>query len=233
MKNPSELPDVRTILQATAFGVAGEAALDAACRLARVEHFKVATLLSAAGEQPDYLRLVVRGHIEVLARNSRGDEFAVGFITPGGWATWLACFMEQAPDNDFYSSASASCLALPVAGVRALCAEFPQMYPLIIRQIGRRMRLLIEWTGQSVLVEPVQRLAKLLHILVREQQVTAGSVTLHITQARLAGLARCSRQTANELIGVLETKGLVVCAYSAVEIPDVAALAAFADAAVG
>jgi len=62
MKNPSELPDVRTILRATAFGVAGEAALDAACRLARVEHFKVATLLSAAGEQPDYLRLVVRGH---------------------------------------------------------------------------------------------------------------------------------------------------------------------------
>jgi CRP-like cAMP-binding protein len=111
-----------------------------------------------------------------------------------------------------------------------LCERYPQIYPVIIRQIGRRMRLLIEWTGQSVLVGPVQRLAKLLHIMAREQQLVAGSAKLHVTQARLASLARCSRQTANELIGVLEQKGLLVCGYSAVEIPDLDRLAEFADA---
>lgn len=230
MTNPSAVPDLRSLLQSTAFGVAGDAALDAACRVARIEQFKVPTLLSAAGEQPAYLRLVVKGHIEVIARNSSDAEFVVGYITTGGWATWLACFMAQPPENDFYCSASSTLVALPIADVRALCERFPQIYPAIIRQIGRRMRLLIEWTGQSVLVGPVQRMAKLLHILAREQQVESGSIKLNVSQARLAGLARCSRQTANELIGVLEKKGLLVSGYSSVEIPELTRLAAFADA---
>jgi len=229
MTNPSSSLDLRSLLQTSAFGVAGDDALDAACRLARVEHFKVPTLLSAAGEQPSYLRMVVKGHIEVIARSSGGAEFVVGYITAGGWATWLACFMERPPENDFYSSASAEFITFPISEVRALCERHPQIYPAIIRQIGRRMRLLIEWTGQSVLVGPVQRLAKLLHIMAREQQLVEGRAKLHVTQARLASLARCSRQTANELIGVLEQKGLLVCGYSAVEIPDLNRLAAFAD----
>jgi len=229
MTNPNSQLDLRSHLQATAFGALGDEALDVACRSARFEQFKVPTVLSVAGEQPSYLRLVVKGHIEVIARNSRGAEFVVGYITAGGWATWLACFMERPPENDFYSSASATLIALPITEVRALCERFPQIYPLIIRQIGRRMRLLIEWTGQSVLVGPVQRMAKLLHILAREQQVASGTVKLHVSQARLAGLARCSRQTANELIGVLEQKGLVVSGYSSIEIPEVNRLAEFAD----
>jgi CRP/FNR family transcriptional regulator, cyclic AMP receptor protein len=221
---------LRSLLQPTAFGAVGDVALDAACSAARIEHFKVPTLLSAAGEQPAYLRLVVKGHIEVIARNSSGAEFAVGYITAGGWATWLACFMAQPPENDFYCSPSSTLVALPVAEVRALCERYPQIYPVIIRQIGRRMRLLLEWTGQSVLVGPVQRMAKLLHILAREQQVESGSLKLHVSQARLASLARCSRQTANTLLGVLEKKGLLVIGYSSVEIPELARLAAFADA---
>lgn len=231
MTNPNSYLDLRLLLQPTAFGAVGDEALDAACRSARIEQFKVPTLLSAAGEQPSHLRLVVKGNIEVIARNSSGAEFVVGYITSGGWATWLACFMERPPENDFYSSASATLIALPIAEVRALCERFPQIYPVIIRQIGRRMRLLIEWTGQSVLVGPVQRMAKLLHILAREQQMAFGTVKLHVSQARLASLARCSRQTANELIGVLEHKGLVVSGYGFIEIPELNRLAVFADAA--
>ncbi|MEY2860212.1 MAG: hypothetical protein RL392_670 [Pseudomonadota bacterium] len=230
MTNPSAVPDIRLLLQSTVWGTAGDDVLDAACRVARVEQFKTATLLSAAGEQPSYLRLVVKGHIEVVARNAGGAEFVVGYITSGGWATWLACFMRQPPDNDFYSSSNATCIAMPIAEVQAVCERYPQTYPHIIRQIGRRMRLLIEWTGQSVLVGPVQRLAKLLHILARESPTVSNSAKLHVTQARLASLARCSRQTANTLIGVLEQKGLVVCGYSSVEIPNLQRLAAFADA---
>jgi CRP/FNR family cyclic AMP-dependent transcriptional regulator len=230
MTNPDSKADIRKHLAATAFGALGEPALEESCYAARIERFKVPTLLSAAGEQPQYLRLVVSGHIEVIARNASGVEFAVGYITPGGWATWLACFMESPPDNDFYSSASACFVTLPVQEVRHLCATYPQIYPLIIRQIGRRMRLLMEWTGQSVLVDSVQRVAKLLHILAREQQVQAGYAKLNVTQARVATLARCSRQTANEILGVLEQKGLLTLAYGSVEIPDLGRLATFADA---
>jgi CRP-like cAMP-binding protein len=65
--------------------------------------------------------------------------------------------------------------------------------------------------------------------MAREQQGENNQVSLSVTQARLASLARCSRQTANELLGVLEKNGLLVSAYSSVKIPDVSRLAAFAD----
>ncbi len=223
---------MRAVLQASVFGDAGPDALDAACSVARWEHFKVPTLLSRAGERSPYLRLVVKGHIEVLARNADGAEFVVGFITAGGWATWFSCFMDAPPDNDFYSSGSATLIALPITEVRALCERFPHLYPPIIRLIGRRMRLLIEWTGQSVLVGPVQRMAKLIHIVALEQQAHGNSISLRITQSRLAGLARCSRQTANALVGELAAQGLLTCRYGSVVVPDLARLAAFASAPV-
>ena len=197
--------------------------------MARIERFKVPTLLCAAGVQPDYLRLVVHGHIETVARNALGEEFKFGFIAPGGWATWLNCFMATAPEHDFYSGASASFIALPAADVRALCERYPKIYPLIIQQIGRRMRLLLAWTGQSVLVGPLQRMAKLLYVLALEQETKNNQAVLQLTQARLASLARCSRQTANELLGQLAEKGLVVAAYRRFELPDLTRLARFAD----
>jgi CRP-like cAMP-binding protein len=138
--------------------------------------------------------------------------------------------METPPEHDFYSSASACFIALPAAEVRALCERHPKLYPLVIRQIGRRMRLLLEWTGQSVLVGPLQRMAKLLYVLALEQQAQGNRATLHVTQARLASLALCSRQTANTLLGELAERGLITSAYRRFEVPDLMRLAAFADA---
>ena len=172
---------------------------------------------------------MVQGHIELLARNAVGDEFVLGYVSPGNWATWLSCFMEAPPNNDFYSSANALFLAFSVAEVRALCTRHPEVYPFIIRQIGRRMRLLTEWTGQSLLTAPLQRLAKLLHILAREQQAVGGACTLHHTQARLAKLARCSRQTVNEMLQVMAGQRLLEENYGKVTLYDLDRLAAFAE----
>ena len=60
-----------------------------------------------------------------------------------------------------------------------------------------------------------------------------GDATLHVTQARLASLARCSRQTANEMLTVLEKNGLLVKTYGRIEIADLARLAEFAEAGGG
>ena len=231
MTNPIPHLDVQQRLKATVLGRLSDEALDRLGQVARIEYFDIPTLLSPAGEHPKYLRLVIEGHIETIARSASGEEFVFSYITPGGWATWLSCFMEQAPDHDFYSSACACFIALPITAVKNLCDRYPEIYPLLIQEIGRRMRLLMEWTGQSVLVGPVQRMAKLLHLLSRDQQSNACAITLYITQARLASLARCSRQTANKLLSVLEQEGLIVAGYGQFEIPDLSRLAAFADAA--
>jgi CRP/FNR family cyclic AMP-dependent transcriptional regulator len=229
MTNPIPKLDVQQCLQATVLGSLGDEALGRMGQIARIEYFDIPTLLSSAGEHPKYLRLVIQGHIETIARSASGEEFVFSYITPGGWATWLSCFLEKAPDHDFYSSDSACFIALPISGIKKLCERYPQIYPLLIQEIGRRMRLLMEWTGQSVLVGPVPRMAKLLHLLSREQKPNSNSITLHITQARLASLARCSRQTANKLLHALEQEQLIIAGYGQFEIPDLSRLAAFAE----
>ncbi len=229
MVNPRFSIDVKGRLQRTLFGVLDSGALDQLCASARVERYEMPSLLNAAGTPLQWLRLVVDGHIEIVTRRPSGDEVALGDIGPGCWATWLACFMPNPPDGDFYSSASACYIALPVQMVRQMCERHPALYPRIIAEIGMRMRLLMEWTGQSVLVGPEQRMARLIHVLARAQAIGANSGTLHVTQARLASLARCSRQSANMLLGALEKKGLIRLAYGRFEIDDLARLAAFAE----
>jgi CRP-like cAMP-binding protein len=134
-----------------------------------------------------------------------------------------------AADHDLCAAADSCFIALPVAEVQRCCALCPEIYPWIMQDIGQRLRLLMEWTSQSVLVRPEQRMAKLIHILARDQKIGGVSGTLHVTQMRLAALARCSRQSANTLLGALERRGLIRLTYGKCEIADMAKLATFAD----
>ncbi len=215
-------------LRATLLGTVGEAAFEAIRGRARIDRFKVPTLLCAAGDMPTQLHLVVQGSIALVARRPSGEEFVISYVTAGGWATWLNCFMDAGADFDFYTSDATTLISIPTADIRSLCAQHPTLYPLVIQHIGRRMRLVLEWTAQSALAPPSHRMAKLLHTMATEQLASQQSTTLCMTQARLAGMARCSRQTANKLIAELEGKGLVVAAYGRYEIPDLEQLAAYA-----
>lgn len=229
MVNPRTDVNIRAFLQPTVLGRLGPELLNQLVAQARVERYEVPTLLNAAGTPLQWLRLVVEGHIEIVARRASGKEVSVSDVGPGAWATWLPCFIDAPPEHDFYSGASSCFIALPVTEVRRFCEQHPQMYPLVIGEIGQRLRLLMEWTGQSVLVGPEQRMAKLIHILARDQKIKTSPCTLLVTQTRLARLARCSRQSANALLGALEKKGLIHLAYGKCDIPELAKLAAFAD----
>ena len=103
------------------------------------------------------------------------------------------------------------------------------MYPWVIAEIGRRLRLLTEWAGQSVLIGPEQRMAKLIGLMAQDQNAARPPHILNVTQSRLASLARCSRQSANLLLRALEKRGLIQLAYGKCAIPDLAGLMAFAD----
>lgn len=208
-----------------------EQALRGLAVAARVEHFEGATLLNPAGSPLARLRLVVQGTVEIFARNASGTEVVLGDIGPGGWATWIGCFAPQPPDHDFYSSPNATYIALPTDLVREVAQRHPAMFPRVIADLGVRTRQLLEWTGDSVLLGAEQRMAKLIHLLARMRGDlnNTGSGTAHVTQARLAQLARCSRQSANRLVGALERRGLIRAGYGHFDILDTARLVAFIE----
>ena len=222
--------DVSAFLKPTVFGQLGPDVLDKVTSCAVVERFEVPTLLNAAGTPLERLRLVVEGSIAIVARKPSGKEVVLSEVGPRGWAAWLPCFVAQPPSHDFYSGVKSCFIALPVKIVQSLCMEYPALYPLILGEIGLRFRLLMEWASQSILLEPEQRMAKLIGILAQEQKAVSNPSSIVITQSRLANLARCSRQSANVLLSNLEQKGLIRLLYGKCNIPNLAALAAFADA---
>ena len=193
-------------LQPTVLGRLGQDLLEELASHARVERYEVPTLLNAAGTPLQWLRLVVQGHIEIVARSASGKEVSISDVGPGAWATWLPCFLPAALDHDLCAAADSCFIALPVSEVRRCCEAHPEIFPWIMQDIGQRLRLLLEWTSQSILMGPEQRMAKLIHILARDQKIGGLSGTLNVTQVRLAGLARCSRQSANTLLGALEKR---------------------------
>ena len=229
MVNPRDL-DVRAFLKPSVFGQLGPDVLDHVTRCAVIERFEVPTLRNAAGVPLERLRLVVEGSIAIFARKPSGKEVVISEVGPRGWAAWLPCFAAAPPNHDFYSGAKSCFIAVPVTVVQSLCLQYPALYPLIIGEIGLRFRLLMEWASQSILLEPEQRMAKLIVILAQEQKAMSSPSSIVITQSRLANLARCSRQSANVLLSNLEHKGLIQLLYGKCDIPDLAALAAFADA---
>lgn len=222
--------DVRATLAASVFGALDAHTLDSLAAQALVERYEVPTLLNAAGTPLQRLRLVCEGNIALTVRHPSGREVVVSDISPGGWATWIPCLTQTAPDHDFYSGPHSVFIALSAAAVRNVCAQHPALYPLVLADVGKRMRLLMAWTGQSVLLQPAQRMAMLIGLLARDQKLDGNQGAIQVTQHRLAALARCSRQSANGLLSALEKKGLIRLAYGKCEIPDLARLHAFAQA---
>ncbi len=229
MENPNPALDVSAWLDKTVFAQLPETAMVKLITASHVERFEVPTLVNSAHTPLTHLRLVTQGSIEVVVRRANGAEVALGDFGPGGWVTWLACFMQTPPEHDFYTSANTHCIALPVNTVRAVCANHPALFLPIIEEIGSRMRLLMQWTGQSVTTSPAKRMARLIGILLEAQGAAEPSGVLRATQDRLARLARCSRQSANGLLRELEKQQLVKLAYGRIEVPDAQALAVFAE----
>ncbi|MDE2372107.1 MAG: Crp/Fnr family transcriptional regulator [Burkholderiales bacterium] len=230
MVNLRSAYDPLALLQESAvFGILPEAELQRLAGTCRLETYKVATLLSRAREPVQWHRLVLRGHIEISARDASGDEVVLTEFGPGSWPMWVACVTDVLPANDTCSSAGCVCMAMPTAELRATCERWPQLYRRILIEVGMRMRMVMEWTSQSVLLRPEQRLAKLLVILARTHGITGTAGRLPITQARLARLAGCSRSSVSELLGLLRQRKLVDAHYGWMQFDDLGALTAFAD----
>lgn len=212
------------------FGSLPGDAIASLAKNALVERYAVRTLIHPAGQGVQRLWLVVAGHVELISQLAGGDEVELSDVMPGHGIPWLACIGSSVPVYDLWSSPHACLIALPALQVRALCEQHPAIYQRILVEVGERMSYLLEWTTQSVLLKPEQRLAKLLHVLARSRGLDGVSAILPLTQSRLARLAGCSRQSLSVLLKALKERGLVTGAYGELRIADIHDLQSFIDA---
>lgn len=214
---------------ARVFGSLPDTVLTKLSAVARIEHYELPTLLHGSAVQVPWLRQVLAGSLDLVVRQARGEEVVLAEMEFGSWLPWFGVVNQQPMPYEIWSSAKAEFLALPAQHVRDVCAAHPHLYLAVMNEIGARMLQLMEWTAQSVLLLPEQRLAKLLHLLARAQGVSGNAGQLKVTQARLARLAACSRQSVNPLLNDLKSRGLIAGGYGKLQIGDMAALQRFSD----
>ncbi|MFT7687439.1 MAG: CRP/FNR family cyclic AMP-dependent transcriptional regulator [Candidatus Azotimanducaceae bacterium] len=188
--------------------------------VARSEQFKVYTQLAASGESHKYLRLVIKGHIDLCIRSIDGREITMVSIGPGAWATWLATIDSNPPIHDFYAAAHSQFLAFPVEKVVSITDRYPIVYRSIITEVGNSFRHLLDWAEQSTILDNEKRLARLIEITAAMQGRPTEMFEIKIPQEKLAQLMRCSRQTVNQILGSLATKGLLKTSYGRIIVPD-------------
>ena len=185
---------------------------------AKIEAYKVPTLLNSAHAVVDTMRLVVRGHIELMSYSESGDEACIAMLGPCSWLTWIGCFDDHPTNHNFYSSSDCIVVAIPVKKMRAIADRYPQLYKIAIREISFRFRLLMEWTTESVLLKNDYRVAKLLLLVSRLNGAPNELNPILYTQDKLAHLSRCTRQTLSRSLRLLAKEGLIEIGYRRIDI---------------
>lgn len=225
--SPSSV-NVAAFLRGSLFGALAAMEFKRLVACASVERHARARVLTQPGQPLQSLHLVVKGSVSVIAHGNDTREVLITVIGPGAWAAWLPCLVPQPLQTDYVAAPGTVCVALPAERVRECLAANPQLYPTVMADIDRRMRLLIEWTGQAALLDTEQRMARLISLLARDRKLGAANVVISITQQQLALLAGCSRQSVASLLERLASRGLIRTLYGRCEIPDLQALQHFA-----
>lgn len=216
------------LAQSALIGELPEAYLSQLKAKASLERFKSRTLLYQHGQPLSHIWLVIEGFIDLISHAPSGRVSSLVHIGKGQWATWLGCFDDTPPKHDFYSSTNATLISVPCQTLRAIADQYPPLHHWVIRHIGTRFRLLMEWTEQSSLLKNELRLAKMLCVMARMSEIRGDSGYISATQDVLARSAGSSRQTVNQLLNTLNDHGLIVLHYKRIEIPSIKDLEDFA-----
>ncbi|WP_082111384.1 Crp/Fnr family transcriptional regulator [Grimontia sp. AD028] len=197
-----------------------KAAIEELAQGAKLEHYKIPTLLNAAHQPVEMMRLVVYGHVELLGRNIEGDEVCIAALGAGSWITWLGCFDDTPSHYDFYTSTNTTVISLPTKHMRNVANRYPELYQIAIRAISYRFRLLMEWTTDSAMLKNEYRVAKLLLLLSKLNASHGEICPIFYTQDKLAHLLRYTRQTVNRSLKLLAEKNLIQLGYKRIDIVD-------------
>jgi CRP-like cAMP-binding protein len=175
------------------------------------------THLFKEGEASTAAYVVQHGTVE-LYRGDRNDRRVVTRVGPNAVLGDIAMFK----GDPYHSSARA------VDSVTALRLDRDLLIPLLLQRPVIAMRWLV--AGLDQLAQTQRRVLRLMHRTVLEQ--VAGLITdeaddrgrVSLSQASIAALLGASRQSVNEALGELRSRGAVDTGYRTITITDRTAL---------
>jgi CRP-like cAMP-binding protein len=179
----------------------------------RTRRFRRGEIIFHAGDPGDALFIIVSGEVKIALPSEEGDEAILATLAPGDVFGELA-LLDGAPRSATASALVATeAVILPRDRFRELVATEPAVRDTLLAALAGELRRLTTHVEELHFLDMTGRLAARLVRLARETGPPApnGSIRLRssLTQAELASMVGCTRQSVNKLLGQFADDGLV------------------------
>ena len=196
----------------------------------RTRRFRRGEVIFHAGDPGDALFIIVSGEVKISLPSDEGDEAILATLREGDVFGELA-LLDGAPRSATASALTATeAVVLPRDRFRELIATVPAVRDALLASLAGELRRLTTHVEDLHFLDMTGRLAARLVRLGREAGPAGpdGSVRLRatLTQAELASMVGCTRQSVNKLLGQFSDDGLLRVDRDGIRILDMDGLVA-------
>jgi CRP/FNR family transcriptional regulator, cyclic AMP receptor protein len=214
------------------FGGLDPEALERLAASMRSRRFRRGEVIFHIGDPGDALFVILNGEVKISLPSETGDEAILATLRPGDVFGELA-LLDGAPRSASASALTATeTVVLPRDRFRELIATETGFRDALLASIAGELRRLTTHVEELHFLDITGRLAARLVRLGQEGGTPApdGSVRLrtNLTQADLASMVGCTRQSVNKLLGQFTDDGLVRLERDAIVLIDLDGLVATA-----
>lgn len=214
------------------------AALPDDCAQALVDMAQLRTLAPGAplflrGDLPCGLYAVLRGAVDISGAGGPRDAARAALLTrleAPAWFGEIALFDNAARTHDAHAAEATLLLQVPHERLQAWLATHPQHWRTLALLLTDKLRSAFVALEDQALLPAPQRLARRLVLMAEGygqlRQERASRRVISLSQEQLSLMLAISRQTINQILRDLQTRGLVRVQRGEVEIIDLPALRA-------
>lgn len=165
---------------------------------------------------------LIEGQVRAQCMASNGKVALIAVYHPSDFFSFISCADDRTHSMDHIASVESSIFVLPIAGVREIFASNQKLFLYLVDPPLISMRRVIEYMTSTIRLSPLQRLAERLLDLSRSPYYPDGEhrPILGLSQELLASAVLCTRQTTNELLRQLQSRGLIKSEYGRIDILD-------------
>ena len=221
-------PLVASLARIPFFAGLDETALERVAAGTRTRRFRRGEVIFHAGDPGDALFILVSGEVKIALPSETGDEAIIASLRPGDVFGELA-LLDGAPRSATAQALTATeAVVLPRDRFRELIATEPVVRDALLSSLAGELRRLTMHVEELHFLDMTGRVAACLVRLAEEADPAArdGVIRLRtsLTQAELASMVGCTRQSVNKLLGQFSDEGLVRLDREGIAITDLPGL---------
>jgi CRP/FNR family cyclic AMP-dependent transcriptional regulator len=221
-------PLVESLARIPFFAGLDGAALERVATGARTRRFRRGEVIFHAGDPGDGHFILVAGDVKISLPSETGDEAIIATLHAGDVFGELA-LLDGAPRSATATALiAAEAVVLPRDRFHALIASEPAVRDALLASLAGELRRLTTHVEELHFLDMTGRLAARLVRLAEEARPAdaAGSIRLRatLTQAELASMVGCTRQSVNKLLGQFADDGLIRLDRDGMTVIDLAGL---------